>query len=36
MGTAMKGAVTCGAHGGERQGEDDRGTSEAQSMRSQA
>jgi hypothetical protein len=29
MGTAMEGAVTRRAHGGERQGVDDRGTSEA-------
>ena len=29
MGTAMEGAVPRRAHGGERQGEDDRGTSEA-------
>jgi hypothetical protein len=34
MGTAMEGAVPRRAHGGERQGEDDRGTSEAQSARS--
>jgi hypothetical protein len=30
MGTAMEGAVTRRAHEGERQGEDDRGTREAQ------